>query len=238
MRFRFLVAFFALTALMAVSAPAQAAVVQADMSDVFNKDVIVNGTTVGNLDETQSSVDLKAASFITQGAAKVLANCTGDPDGLPNKGKFAKNDDHPFIDLAYDNTKNGKNARRSPSLDSYRVDLPRQRYRSVHIAATSGEGDSTMKVKLIYTSGDPTQQTFTVQDWFDEPGEGSYFLTDGRDRAAHDASECFDEDQAALFGFKVPADKDRRLVAVRIKRPSDDGGAVLTVYGITGKTLT
>jgi hypothetical protein len=235
MRSRLFVSFSTLVTVLAIGGPAQALpAVQVDMSDAFNKDVIVNGTTVGNIDNTQTSVDISETSFITQAAAEVLPNCTADPDGLPNKGRFAKNADHPFVDLAYDNSKNGRNARRSPGADNYRVSVPRYRYRSMHVFATSGNGNSTMKVKLIFVEGDPIEETLTVLDWYNEATEG-YSLIDNRDRALPDGSHCYDVDVTEMFGFKVQSDSGRKLKAVIIKRPDSDGGAVLNVFGMTGK---
>jgi hypothetical protein len=237
MRARILVGFLALTSVLAIAVPAQAHhAVQVDMSDAFNKDVIVNGTTVGNIDETQATVDISETSFITQGAAELLANCTEDPDGLKNKGKYAENDDHPFVDLAWDNEKNGRNARRFPDEDSFRVSVTHLRYRAIHVFATSGNQSSTMRVKLIYGGDTSTVEEFTVADWFGPPTDG-YFLTDNRDRAYPDASECHDDDAAAIFGFKVQADTTRTLRAVKIIRPDNDGSAVLNVFGMTGRRV-
>jgi hypothetical protein len=236
MRVRVLVGFLVLGAVSAMSVPAQAATpVQIDMSDAFNEDVIVNGTTLGNLDETQASVDISETSFITQGAAKALANCTEDPDGLQNRGRFAANGDHPLVDLAYDNKKNGKNAHRSPAQDSYRVSVPHRRYRAIHVFATSGNGQSAMRVRLLYGASSSTE-TFILRDWFNTPGFGGYALVDGRDRAERDASTCHDDDAAAIWGFKVKANKNQRLRAVKIIRPFDPSPelAVLNVFGMTG----
>ena len=218
-----------------MSGPAQAATpVQIDMSGAFNKDVIVNG--LGNqIDETQATVDVSETSLITQGAARALDSCTEDPDGLPNNGRFAANGDHPRVDLGYDNGKNGKNARRSPDQDSYRVSVPHRRYRAIHVFATSGNGQSAMEVKLLY-GATSSSETFIVRDWFDTPAFGGYPLVDGRDRAEPDASACHDDDAAAIWGYKVKANKNRRLRAVRIIRPFDPSPelAVLNVFGMTG----
>ncbi len=232
---RVLVSVVTLPALLAMVGPAQARPVQIDMTDAFNKDVIVNGTTLGNLDETQTSVDIFETSFITKGAAQVLPDCVEDPDGLPNTGRFAANDDHPLVNLAYDNRKDGKNARRSPpGRDSYRVSVPHRRYRAIHVFATSGNGVSVMNVKLLYGGSSPPATLFLVQDWFGSPGFG-YALSDGRDRAEPDASACYDDDTTAIWGFKVKAKSRRTLRAVKITRPaSDEGEAVLNVFGMTG----
>jgi hypothetical protein len=226
-----------LPALLLIAAPAQARhAVQVDMSDFFNADVIVNGTTTENVDTTQTTVDISETSWITQGAASVLDNCTGDPDGLPNRGRFAENDLHPFVDLGYENSSNGRNAHRSPDADSYTVPVPRYRYRAVHIFAASGNGDSTMKVRLNFVEGNSIQATRTVPDWYGATSDG-YALIDDRDRAHPDGSECYDDNNPAMFGFKIGSDSDRKLKSVRISRPSGDGESVLTVYGITGRRV-
>lgn len=234
MRVGLLVGFGAVAAVLGMSAPAQAAkAVQFDLADVFNEDVIVNGTTLNNLDEAQTSVDISETSLITQGAARVLENCTDDPDGLPNNGRFAANRDHPLVDLAYDNKKDGKNARRSPSADSYRISVPQRRYRAIHVFATSGNGNATMRVRLRYRGASSVKE-FTVLDWFDPEPEGSYVLIDDRDRVYPDASTCHDDDAAAIWGFKVRAKKTRPLRAVKIIRPGGSDAGVLNVFGMTG----
>jgi hypothetical protein len=221
------VGFLALAGSLTVSAGAQALpAVQIDMREAFNADVIVNGTTLANLDETQSPFDLTETSLITQGAAKVLDNCTEDPDGLSNRGRFAANDDHPLVDLAYDNEKNGKNARRSlTDAPAYTVPVPRHRYRAIHVLASSGNGASAMGVKLLYKRGPASEEVFIVADWFGEQSFADYTLVDGRDRADPDASVCHDDDTAAIWGFKAPAKARRTLRAVRIVRMGSDSSA-------------
>lgn len=247
MRVGLLVGIGAVATALGMSATANAATaVQFDLADVLNADAIVNGTTLGNLDESQVSVDDTGTSLITQGAAGVLESCTGDPDGLPNKGRFAANGDHPLVELAYRNSKDGKNARRSPAADRYRIAVPHRRYRAIHVFATSGDGDATMRVKLHYRGASSVKE-FTVPDWFDtEPEEGPYVLIDNLDRAYPDASACHDENAAAIWGFEVRAKKSRQLTAVSIVRPnavnrdlgrrgvSSGGGGVLNVFGMTG----
>ncbi len=206
------------------------------MSDVFNKDVIVNGTTVGNVDTTQKSVDISDTAFITQGAASVLDNCTSDPDGLQNRGRFAENNDHPFVDLGYDNASNGRNARRSPEADSYRVPVPRYRYRAMHVFATSGDGDATMRVKLNFVEGPSIQENFVVPDWYGVAGDG-YFLVDDRDRAHPNGSECYDDNNPAMFGFRINSDTDRKLKNVKIVRLDNVNDGILNVFGMTGRRV-
>jgi hypothetical protein len=237
MRVRVLVGFLVLVCFLAVSAPAQARhLVHVDMFDIFNRDVIVNGTTAENVDTTQAPVDISETSFITQGAAKVLPDCTDDPDGLPNAGRFAENEDHPFIKLGYNNNSDRRNARRSPGADSYRVPVPHYRYRAMHVIATAGNGAATMSVKLNFVNGPPKERTFTVPDWYELPDNG-YALIDDRDRAHPSGSECYDDDAPALFGFRIFSDPERKLRNVRIMRPTNDGEAVLNVFGITGRRL-
>jgi hypothetical protein len=219
-----------LLALLAMSVPAHAR--QFDMSNDFNADVIVNGTTAGNIDETQAPVDISETSFITQRAARVLDDCTDDPDGLPPRGLFPPNNRHPKVNLAYANRRNGKNARRSLEGDRYRVATPHRRFRSVHVFATTGNGDATMRVKLLYRGGTKVRE-FEVVDWFEDIGDG-YMLVDDRDRAQPDASECFDDDAPAIRGFKVKAREKQRLRAVKLIRPANDSSSVLNVFGMTG----
>ena len=234
MRARFLWGPVGLVCALSVMAPAKARHVRhVDMTKVFNADVIVNGSTPVGIDDTQKPVDQASVSFITQDAAQVLGSCTADPDGLPNDGAFAKTKIHPIVKLAYKNAADGRNAWRASHPGSFRVPVPQRRYRAMHVFATTGDGSSNMKIKLLFTTGDPIARRVTVPDWFDENDDG-YDLIDGRDRGEPDGTQCYNEDAAAIFGFKVPSDAQRRLKAVKIIR-TDDKPSVLNVFGMTGR---
>ena len=236
MRARLIVCLLGAVSVLTFAVPARAShIKQIDMSDAFNADVVVNGTTLVSIDDTQKSVDASSVSLITQTAARLLPDCTDDPDGLPNDGVFPANDDHPRVDLAYDNASDGRNAWRSSAPGSFRVLVPQARYRSMHVFATSGDGGSTIRVKLLFVTGDPVVKQLTVPDWFSHTKVG-YDLIDGMDRGEPDGSQCYDENAAAIYGFKISTNPQRKLKAVRIIN-EDIGESVLNVFGMTGRQV-
>ena len=223
-------------ALVLISAPQVQAshIKQIDMADAFNADVIVNGNTPLSIDDTQQSVDAGLTTFITRAAAQALPSCTDNPDGLPDDGRFPMTERHPLVDLAYDDGSNGRNAWRATNPDSVRVPVPQARYRAVHVFATAGDGEVEMRVKLLFTAGDPMTKTVTVPDWFGETELG-YELLGDLDRGNEDGTQCYDDNGAALFGFRFSSDAQRKLKAVKVLRGDDEGSSVLTVYGMTGR---
>ena len=219
--------------------PAQAAPVQVDMTDVFNADVIVNGTP-GNIDSTQSSVDGGYSSLATQGA---LADCdppVNEPtwQGLPNNGQFAGNGDHPFVQLAYRNSKNGKNAVRLEADQKVAFPVPRNKYRKIHLFGLSGDGDSSVKVTFKYRDGSTSVKNFTMGDWFQDPETGTYALIDHMDRMETTGPAC-DESvdefaDAAVFGKALRPNKFKVLRRMTVKRVLTAEYTVLNVFGVTG----
>jgi hypothetical protein len=219
--------------------PAQAAPVQVDISDDFNADVIVNGTS-GNIDSTQSPVDNVSYSLATQGA---LVDC--DPpvvetawQGLPNNGHFASNDDHPDVQLAYRNSKNGKNAVRLEADEKFSFPVPHDKYRKVHLFAMSGDGPSSVKVTFTYMNDSTTVKNFTIGDWFEDPPTGTYSLIDGMDRMEPDGATCDESSNefadAAVFGKKLTPNDNKTLKKITVKRVLSAEYSILNVFGVTG----
>ena len=219
--------------------PAQAAPVQVDMRDVFNADVIVNGTS-GNIDSTQSPVDNVSYSLATKGA---LVDC--DPpvveptwQGLPNNGQFAGNGDHPFVQLAYRNSKFGKNAVRLEADQKVSFPVPRDKYRKIHLFAMSGDGPSSVKVTFKYRDDSTTVRNFTIGDWFQSPATGTYSLIEGIDRMTPDGTTCDESSNefadADVFGKALRPNKDKNLRRMTIERVLSVDSSILNTFGVTG----
>jgi hypothetical protein len=219
--------------------PAQAAPVQVDMRDVFNADVIVNGTS-GNIDSTQSPVDNVSYSLATQGA---LVDC--DPpvvqptwQGLPNNGQFAGNGDHPFVQLAYRNSKFGKNAVRLEADQKVSFPVPRDKYRRIHLFAMSGDGDSSVKVTFRYMDNSTTVKNFTIGDWFEDPATGTYSLKEGMDRMTPDGTTCDESGHesvdADVFGKALRPNDNKVLRRMTVKRVLSAESSILNTFGVTG----
>jgi hypothetical protein len=228
-----------LMSLLIPALPAQAAV-QFDMTDVFNADVIVNGTS-GDIDQTQSPVDNATYSLATQGA---LVDCP-DPivqdnwQGLPNDGFFASNQDHPNVQLAYRNSKNGKNAARLEADDKVSFPVPHDKYRRIHLFATSGDDASSVKVTFKYMDDSTTVKNFTIADWFEDPATGTYALKDHMDRMEPDGATCDESGHetvdAAVFGKGMTPNDNKTLKRMAVKKIPGAGHSILNVFGATGK---
>lgn len=223
----------ALTACLATGSQAHAShIEQIDLGTHFDADVIVNGTTPANVDASQAAMDFDGNALVTKGAARALESCTDDPDGLPNDGRFAKNADHPAVKLGYSNAKNGDNARQMEPGDTFEVDVPSGKYRQIHVFATTGNGNSDIALTETY-DGDSDLNELTVWDWFDSDPDSGYALINRMDRARADASACFDDDGATIWGYRINTDKSTRLNSVEIAR-TDGADSFLNVFGMTG----
>ena len=205
---------------------------QVNLKRAFDADVIVNGTTARNADTSQTAMDFDGNALITKGAAKALKSCKDDPDGLPNDGEFARNADHPLVKLGYSNTRNGNNARQMEAGDTFEVEVPPGKYREIHVFATTGSGESDITVTEVY-EGFKAVNPLSVWDWFDSQPDYGYALANGMDRARAVAKPCFDDDGATVWGYRIETDQQLPLSAVEITR-TDDSGAFLNVFGITG----
>ena len=235
----FSLSFALLLALVATPAWPQA-VVQFNVTSTFNADVIVNtdADPPTPYDEDNDPIDDPGpgGNFALLSQSAAVVGCP-TPVGLPDNGSFAANADHPFVQLAYNNTSSGNNARRSASFatDTYSFNvLPVTMYFVVHLFFTAGNGTAQASVTLNYATGLPDITAFTVPDWFNPPVPPTYALFDGGDRIPPDAPfVCEDSNTTAIFGRSFTADNTRILQSVTIQR-TDTGPAVMSFFGGTG----
>jgi hypothetical protein len=218
--------------------PAQAAPVQFDISSVFNSDSVVNAPS-GTIDTTQSAVDGGSYSLATQGALDAGCTSPWDPPvkGLPNNGQFAGNGDHPDVTLAYRNSNNGNNARRSEPDDQFSFSVPHNKYRKIHFFGISGDGPSSVKLTLKYTDDSTQVKEFVIGDWFEAPVAGTYTLIEQMDRMNPAGTECDESPHefstAHIFGKRMKPNKSKTLKKITIKKVGGSG-TVLTTLGVTG----
>ena len=239
MKFRYTVLSGLLASCVLAALPAQAAPVQVDMTDVFNADVIVNGTS-GNIDTTQAAIDNNTYSLATQRALNdECAPPVVDPtwQGLPNNGQFAGNGDHPFVQLAYRNTRFGKNAARLEADQQVSFPVPHAKYRRIHLFATSGDGDSSVKVTFKYMNGSTTVRNFIIGDWFQAPETGTYSLIEGMDRMTPNGADCDESPHefstAHVFGKALRPDSGKVLRRMTVTRVPSAEYSILNVFGVT-----
>jgi hypothetical protein len=140
------------------------------------------------------------------------------------------------VRLAWRNDDDGLNARRVAVPETFTIDVPPGNYSEVHVFATTGDGTSDVTVTLAYTELPTGVTAVVVPDWFDDPfpTPDLYLLVDGRDRVQVGSGPGVpyayeDRDDAAIFGFRFPADAARTLTAIRIERTDTTG--VLNVFG-------
>ena len=215
--------------------PAQALPVQFNISNDFNADVIVNGTS-GNLDTTQSPMDNVSYSLATQGGLN--EGCGPGLQGLPNNGLFAKNASHPKVQLAYRNSNFGQNVRRSEAGDVFSFPVPHAKYRRIHFLATSGDGQSNVKVTFTYRDDSTTVRNFTIGDWFEAPVAGTYSLIDQMDRMSPNGTECDESPHefstAHVFGKSLRPNKSKTLRKMTVEKIPGAEYSILNTLGVTG----
>ncbi|MFM6511804.1 MAG: proprotein convertase P-domain-containing protein, partial [Microcystis panniformis] len=196
-------------------------------------DVIVNRTG-GVTDTTQTGIDVEGNAFISQSFATFSDSLNGN--GLPDAGFFAANSYHPSIQLGYSNSDNGNNARLiTTSTGSFTVNIPSGQYRAIHLAVTSTEASSNLRLILNYTDGtSETTTTRTIPDWFNEITESKdlYYLIDGLDRARADGTTFQNFNDPALFGVRFLVNSAKRLQSFTVEKTASSGR--LVVFGATG----
>ena len=218
---------------------ALAGVVQLDARPVFNADVVVNDGT-GTLDPTQDPIDLGALAsdnFCFPSASAAVRLNPLSPDGVPDDAFFPADAYHPDVRLAWDNADDGLNARRvAAATDAFSVSVPPAAYSEVHLYFTSGDGTTDVTVTLGYTDATFTPTSVVVPDWFDDPFPSAnlYLLVDGRDRVQVGSGPGLpytyeNPNDAAIFGFRFPADPSRTLSAITVERTDTTG--VLDFFG-------
>ncbi|MEG4494914.1 Ig-like domain-containing protein, partial [Microcoleus sp. D3_18_C4] len=213
-----------------------ATAVQFDLTSVFDGDVIINYTG-GVTDTTQSGLDSSGGTLITQSFATFKAGANGN--GLPDNGFFATNAYHPDVQLGYNNTNNGNNAKvLTANGTSFNFAVTPNQYSEVHLLATSSNGDAGMQVTFNYSDGTTGTATATVPDWFNEittESFSSYYLIDGRDRSFDTTGTSYhDANDVALFGFGFNPNPAKTLQSITVTKTT---GSLTTNYlGVLGAT--
>lgn len=210
-------------------------IVNFDLSPFFNADVICNNGA--GLDTVQDSIDYNALVFPTQSVAVSFE--PGSPDGLPDNGLFIVPPEGLQFQLDYDNSDNGDNARSIfDATDQFTFSVPVGFYQAVHLFGTCGNGDADVTVRLNYGDLTNAATNIVIRDWYDDDVAGwpdEYFLINDRDRMRSDATEYFDENSPAIFGFRIQADPTRSLVSVTVTRNDSEG--VMNIFGASGEQL-
>ncbi|MEG3835081.1 DUF4347 domain-containing protein, partial [Microcoleus sp. Z1_C3] len=216
--------------------------VQFDFTSVFDRDVIINYTG-GAIDTLQGELGYAAGganidTLITQSFATEKGGASGN--GLPDNGFFAANAFRPDVQLGYNNTNNGNNAKvLTTNGTSFNFAVTPNQYSQIHLFATSTNGSAEMQVTFNYSDGTNGTGTATVvPDWFDEITEtsSSYYLIDGMDRSSDTAGTGYQNaNDPALFGFMFNPNPAKTLQSITVSKTSGTSLAnYLGVFGATG----
>ncbi|MEG4838228.1 Ig-like domain-containing protein, partial [Microcoleus sp. B9-D4] len=210
--------------------------VQFDLTSVFDRDVIINRTG-GVTDSTQNGLSTLNQTLLTQSFATFKAGANGN--GLPDNGFFATNAYHPDVQLGYNNTNNGNNAKvLTANGTSFNFAVTPNQYSEIHLLATSTNGIAGMQVTFNYSDSTTGTGTATVPDWFNEITEtsSSYYLIDGMDGSNDTTGTVYtDVNDPAIFGFKFNPDPAKTLQSITVSKTSGTtANNWLGVFGATG----
>ncbi|WP_445632839.1 hypothetical protein NSTC745_04416 [Nostoc sp. DSM 114161] len=207
-----------------------------NVSSVFDADVLVNRTG-GVTDTTQTAIDLTSNALITQSFATFANSTSGN--GLPDNGFFAATSFNPDIQLSYRNTDNGNNARLiKTSTGTFTFSVNGQ-YAYVHLALTSTEGSSNVRLTFNYSDGTTeTTNSQTIPDWYNEitPSNTLYYLGNGLDRSKADGTGFEDANNPAVFGVRFSANAAKTLQSITVEKTASTG--YLVFFGATGELNT
>jgi hypothetical protein len=199
--------------LFACASFSQAAVVQLDLTPLYNIDGVANSG-----DFTQSPLDQPNAGgnfvFLTQSLATSRVGASGD--GLLDSGFYSANGFHPDLQLGYGLNPNGNNVLQFAGTGPVNFTLTSGYYREIHVAAMTGGGSSFLTLMLHYADGDVTTRTAFVNDWYNDFGStpDNYYITDGLDRISADQSVYENANDPALFGHRFLTDGTRQLLSI------------------------
>ncbi|MGB7709049.1 MAG: hypothetical protein WBL95_05830, partial [Microcoleus sp.] len=215
-----------------------------NLSSVFDRDVIFNYNG-GATDPTQDGLSTWNETLLTQSFATFKNPANGN--GLPDNGFFRANAYHPDVQLGYNNTNNGNNAKvLTTNNTSFTLAVTPKKYSEIHLFATSTNGNAGMQVTFKYSDGNTETIPASVPDWFDEITEtsSSYYLINGMDRSKDTTQDGYDNtNDPALFGFKFNPNSAKMLQSITVTKTSGSTtNNWLGVFGATGvfraETLT
>nr|WP_329626331.1 Ig-like domain-containing protein [Planktothrix agardhii] len=207
-----------------------------DFSSVFDRDVIVNHNA-GATDSTQDGLSSGNEALITQSFASFKNNANGN--GLPNSGFFRANAFSPNVQLGYNNTNDGKNAKVITANNTpFTFNVTPNKYSEIHLFATSTNGEAGIQVQFNYSDGSNVKSTATVPDWFEEiptPSFNRYSLIDGMDRSLDTTGANYqDANNPAIFGFGFKPNPAKTLQSITVNKTSGATNNWLGVFGGTG----
>jgi hypothetical protein len=192
---------------------AHAAVVQLDLSPLYNIDGVANAG-----DAAQSPLDQPNAGgnfvFLTQSLATSRVGASGN--GLLDSGFYAANNFHPGMQLGYGLNPTGDNVLQFAGTGPVSLNIAAGYYREIHIAAMTGGGNSFLTLTLHYADGAESTRTAFVNDWYNDfvSTNDDYYIADGLDRISSDLAVYENANDPALFGHRFLTDQARQLIGI------------------------
>ena len=130
---------------------ADTSAVQVGLGPLLNARIVTT-LTEGRLVPWRDALDGVTSGEATRAAALHI----GQPfaQALPDDGVFPATGRHPRVELAFANAEGVSNqVRRSLAEDAYTIPVPPGRYGQFWIFVMSGNGESTLRVRLTYADG-------------------------------------------------------------------------------------
>lgn len=159
----------------------------------------------------------KGDGYLTDAAA--IINGDKNANALPDNSLISANDHHPSILLHYRNEDTGNQTRNVSGVDSFKFDVPRQRYNDLYLSLTSSEGPSHLKIKLTYTNGIEIKD-FTLPDYYEDIPENNLDLS----YVVHNLAKwgpknnMAEADHHNIDALNIHPDKNRVLKSVTVNK--------------------
>ncbi|MFM6211295.1 DUF4347 domain-containing protein [Planktothrix sp.] len=208
-----------------------------DLSSIFSDDVIINYNN-SITDTTQNPVGSPTYALVTQSFATFKAGANGN--GLPDNGLFAANSYHPNIQLGYNNSNDGNNAKiLTTDNSSFTFNVTASPYQKIHLFATGTNGSGTIDVKFNYSDGSNNTSTATIEDIATSITESasSYYLINGLDLSNDTTgSSYWDFNSGNIYGIGLTPDTTKILQSITVTRINVTGANTwLGFFGATGE---
>ncbi|CUR35682.1 hypothetical protein PL9214690001 [Planktothrix tepida PCC 9214] len=153
---------------------------------------------------------------------------------------FAANSYHPNIQLGYNNSNDGNNAKiLTTNNSSFTFNVTASPYQKIHLFATGTHGSGTIDIKFNYSDGSNSTSTATIEDIATSITESasSYYLINGLDLSNDTTgSSYWDFNGGNIFGLGLTPDTTKILQSITITRTSGTGADTwLNFFGATGE---
>ncbi|AYL98788.1 hypothetical protein [Mucilaginibacter celer] len=140
--------------------------IQVNINKLLNARPVTTATD-GKLQNWTIGIDGagKGDGYLTATAASL--NGDKNTNALPDNPLIPSNSHHPEILLHYKNGDAGNQAHNIAGVDSFKFNVPREKYSDFYLSLTSSEGPSRLHITLNYTNGSETKD-FRLPDYYND----------------------------------------------------------------------